>query len=198
MSLLTYLILAVLAAISIAAYMVGLYNRLQSLRNGAEATLSQIRVAMKKRLDMVEGLVASTEAYAHFEMEVLERITDLRAGLGEARPKDLDRIQGESQGLIGKISAVAESYPDLKTSEAMALTMNAIRDVEDEIARYRYTYNNIVQEYNTMLDTFPSSIAASRAGMREEEYLSFEVDELASQGYLPWQEEPRRPEAGWR
>ncbi len=198
MSLLIYLILAGIAAISIAAYMVGLYNRLQSLRNGAEATLSQIRVAMKKRLDMVEGLVASTEAYAHFERKVLERITDLRAGLGEARPKDLDRIQGESQGLIGKISAVAESYPDLKTSEAVAVTMSAIREVEDEIARYRYTYNNIVQEYNTMLDTFPSNIAASRAGMREEEYLSFEVDELARQGYLPWQEEPRRPEAGWR
>jgi len=173
MSLLIYLILAGIAAISIAAYMVGLYNRLQSLRNGAEATLSQIRVAMKKRLDMVEGLVASTEAYAHFERKVLERITDLRAGLGEARPKDLDRIQGESQGLIGKISAVAESYPDLKTSEAVAVTMSAIREVEDEIARYRYTYNNIVQEYNTMLDTFPSNIAASRAGMREEEYLSF-------------------------
>jgi LemA protein len=76
--------------------------------------------------------------------------------------------------------------------------MNAIRDVEDEIARHRYTYNNVVQEFNTKLDTFPSSIIASSAGMRKMEYLSFEEDELRRRGYLSTDNiEPGRPETKW-
>jgi LemA protein len=182
-----------------AFYFVSVYNRLHSLRNGADATLSQIRVAMKKRLDMVEQLVDSIKSYAHFERETLEKITNLRTGLGSADPEELRRINATSKGLLADIRAVAESYPQLKTSETVTITMNAIRDVEEEIARHRYTYNNIVQEFNTKLDTLPSSFVASSAGMRKMEYLSFEEDELRRRGYYTGEEtEPRRPEADWK
>jgi LemA protein len=190
--------LAFVLLLALAFYFISVYNRLQSLRNGAEATLSQIRVAMKKRLDMIEQLVDSVKSYARFESQTLEKITSLRTGINMADPEELKRINATSRGLVADIRAVAESYPQLKTSETVSLTMNAIRDVEDEIARHRYTYNNIVQEFNTKLDTFPSSIIASSAGMRKMEYLSFEEDELRRRGYLSTDNiEPGRPETKW-
>ena len=193
-----FLLLLVLLAI-VGIYFVTIYNRLQSLRNGAEATLSQIRVAMKKRLDMIEQLIDSVKSYAKFERETLEKITSLRTNLGSANPDDLARINGASKGLVGSVLAVAESYPQLKTSEPVVATMNAIKDVEDEISRHRYTYNNIIQEFNTMLVTVPSNMVASFTGMRKMDYLNFEEDELKRRGYLTSEGElePGRPEVKW-
>jgi LemA protein len=191
------LLLALLAVAGI--YFVTVYNRLQSLKNGAEATLSQIRVAMKKRLDMIEQLVDSVKSYAQFEIATLEKITTLRTNLGSASAGELAKINGASRGLVGSVLAVAEGYPQLKTSEPVVATMTAIKDMEDEISRHRYTYNNIIQEFNTMLDTLPSSFIASSSRMRKKDYLNFEEDELRHAGYLTSDEglEPRRPEAKW-
>lgn len=197
---LSALLLVLLAVfVVIVFYFVTIYNRLQSLRNGASATLSQIRVAMKKRLDMVEQLVDMVKSYAHFEKETLEKITSMRTGLMSADARDIRKINSESLSLLSDIRAVAESYPALKTSDAVINTLNAVRDVEDEISRHRYTYNNIIQELNTMIDTLPSSFIASRARLTKQEYLSFEEDELRRGGYLTSEEiEPRRPETGWK
>ncbi len=191
------LLLALLAVAGI--YFVTVYNRLQSLKNGAEATLSQIRVAMKKRLDMIEQLVDSVKSYAQFEIATLEKITTLRTNLGSASAGELAKINGASRGLVGSVLAVAEGYPQLNTSEPVVATMTAIKDMEDEISRHRYTYNNIIQEFNTMLDTLPSSFIASSSGMHKKDYLNFEEDELRHAGYLTSDEglEPRRPEAKW-
>lgn len=191
--------LAAILLLLSALYYISAYNRLQSLRNGAEATISQIRVAMKKRLDMVEELVDSVKSYARFESRTIEKITSLRTNLGSAGPDDLREIDVSSKGLLADIKAVAESYPQLKASETVMITMNAIRDVEDEISRHRYTYNNIVQEFNTRLDTIPSSFIASSGGWRKLDYLNFEEDELRRRGYLASEEglEPGRPDVKW-
>jgi len=193
------LLLVILAAfIIIAFYFVAIYNRLQSLKNGALATLSQIRVAMKKRLDMVEKLVDMVESYAHFESKTLEKITQMRTALSGADPGAIRKINSESQSLLGEVRAVAESYPALKTSDVVINAMNSIYEVEDEISRHRYTYNNIIQELNTMIDTLPSNLIASSARMAKQEYLNFEEDELRSAGYLASEEiEPRQPVVKW-
>ena len=194
-SLLVLFFLGLLLAAAI--YSIITFNRLQSLRNGADATLSQIRVAMKKRLDTIDQLVDSVKSYASFERQTLEKITQIRSGIPSAGPMELAKIEGESRGILGEIQVVAESYPDLKTSETVINTMNTIRDVEDEIARHRYTYNNIIQEFNTMRDTFPSRLIA--AGMSKLDYLSFEEDELRHAGYYTGdEEEPHRPEVAWK
>ena len=197
LSALLFVLLAVF--IVMVFYFITVYNRLQSLRNGASATLSQIRVAMKKRLDMVEQLVDMVKSYAHFEKETLQKITSMRTDLSSADPGDISKINSGSLSLLADIKAVAENYPALKTSDAVINTMNAIRDVEDEISRHRYTYNNIIQELNTMIDTLPFNFIASSARMTKQEYLSFEEDELRQAGYLTSEEiEPRRPETGWQ
>jgi len=199
MSIPLLLIILLALLLIVAFYFVSIYNRLQSLKNGAEATLSQIRVAMKKRLDMIEQLVDSVKSYAKFERDTLEKITSMRTSLGSASPDELEKINGASRGLVGNVLAVAESYPQLRTSEAVTTTMNAIKDVEDEISRHRYTYNNIIQEFNTLLVTVPSNMVASYTGMRKMDYLNFEEDELKRRGYLTSEGdlEPGRPEVKW-
>ena len=199
MDLSTLLLVLLAVFIVIVFYFITIYNRLQGLRNGAFATLSQIRVAMKKRLDMVEQLVDMVKSYAHFEKATLETITSMRTDLSSADPRDIRKINSDSLSLLSDIKAVAESYPALKTSDTVINTMNASREVEDEISRHRYTYNNIIQELNTMIDTLPSSLIASSARLTKQEYLSFEEDELRRAGYLTSAEiEPRRPETGWK
>ena len=126
--LLVSLIILVLV-ISIIIYFFLIYNRFQSLRNAGEATLGQVKVAMKKRLDMIEQLVDSIKSYASFERDTLEKITRMRASVGRASPEELGRIDGESRGILGNILAVAENYPDLKTSETVVMTMNAIKEL---------------------------------------------------------------------
>ncbi len=176
--LVSFFIAIVVVLIFSVIYFFSIYNRLNSLRNAGDATLSQARVAMKKRLDMIEQLVESVKSYAKFEKDTFEKITGMRANLGKAGPGDLTRMDGEMRGLLGNIIAVAENYPALKTSETMTVTMNAIKDTEEEIARHRYTYNNIIQEYNTMLDTVPSKFVGRSAGMSKKEYLDFFDEEL--------------------
>jgi LemA protein len=170
------ILICVVIAIGVALYIISIYNRFFSLKNSAEATLSQIRVAMKKRLDMIEQLLESVKSYARFERETLEKITSLRTAVLKAEPGTLGEIDRETRRLFGNIVAVAENYPDLKTSSTVTSLMESVKSVEDEIARQRYTYNNIVQEFNIMMDTVPSKFIAGLTGLGKLEYLRFEEE----------------------
>ena len=164
----------VLVIIGLILWIVSIYNRFVSLRNSSEATLGQIRVAMKKRLDMIDQLLGAVKSYAKFEKETLERVTAMRASVATAGPGDLNKVEAESRSIFGRLLAVAENYPDLKTSTTVTSLMDSVRGLEDEIARQRYTFNNISQEFNTMMDTIPSNFVAKMMHLVKLEYLQFE------------------------
>jgi LemA protein len=168
----TAIVLLIIAVLVL--YFVSIYNRFISLKNAGESTLGQIRVALKKRLEMIEQLLGAVKSYAKFEKEALEKVTALRAGVTKAGAGDVNAIDRESRAIVGSLFAVAESYPDLKTSSTVGSLMGSIGEMEAEIARQRYTYNNIAQEFNTMAESIPSSFVAALAGMRKMEYLEFE------------------------
>ncbi len=176
MDILTIAIIAivVIAVIAIIAWFVSIYNRFYSLKNAASATLGQIKVAMKKRLDMIEQLLGSVKSYAKFEKETLESVTKMRAMVMGANTEGLKNIDTESRKLFGNILAVAEAYPDLKTSATVTNLMESVKGIEDEISRQRYTYNNVVQEFNTMTDVVPSNFVGRIIGMVKMAYLQFE------------------------
>ena len=174
-SLLFMLVLAI-AVVAIIAYFAGTYNRFFTLKNAAEATLGQIRVAMKKRLDMIEQLVEAVKSYAKFEREALEKITSMRTEISRVGAAGLGEIDRESRTMLGNVLAVAENYPDLKTSTTVTNLMDGVKTVEDEIARHRYTYNNVAQQFNTMQDTIPSRFIASVISLTKIEYLKFEEE----------------------
>ena len=166
----------VLIVIGIVAVMIGIYNRFFSLKNSADATVGQVKVAMKKRLDMIEQLLGAVKSYAAFEKDTLTGVTAMRARIGSAGPGDLNELERESRSVLGRLIAVAENYPNLKTSQTVQDLMGAVKGIEDEIARHRYTYNNIAQQYNTMTDTIPSNLVASIMGFKKLEYLEFGED----------------------
>jgi LemA protein len=176
MDIIAWIILGVVALVIIVLVLwaVGIYNRFVSLRNSSEATLGQIRVAMKKRLDMIDQLLGAVKSYAKFEKETFERVTAMRASVATASPGDLNKVEAESRSIFGRLLAVAENYPDLKTSNTVTSLMDSIKTIEDEIARQRYTYNNISQEFNTMIDTIPSNFIGKLMGLIKLEYLQFE------------------------
>jgi len=171
-----WIVLGVIALVIIGLiiWVVGIYNRFYSLKNSSEATLGQIRVAMKKRLDMIDQLLGAVKSYAKFEKETFERVTAMRASVATASPGDLNKVEAESRSIFGRLLAVAENYPDLKTSTTVTSLMDAVKGIEEEIARQRYTYNNISQEFNTMMDTIPSSFIGRMIGLIKLEYLQFE------------------------
>ena len=164
----------VLVIIGLILWIVGIYNRFVSLKNSSEATLGQIRVAMKKRLDMIDQLLGSVKSYAKFEQETLTKVTAMRAAVATASPGDLNKVEAESRSIFGRLLAVAENYPDLKTSGTVMSLMDSVKNLEDEISRQRYTFNNISQEFNTMVDTIPSNFVAKMMHLVKLEYLQFE------------------------
>jgi len=164
----------VLVIIGLIFWLVGIFNRFVSLKNSSEATLGQIRVAMKKRLDMIEQLLGSVKSYAKFEQETLTRVTAMRAAVATAGPGDLNKVEAESRSIFGRLLAVAENYPDLKTSGTVTSMMDSVKSLEDEIGRQRYTFNNISQEFNTMMDTIPSNFIGKMMHLTKLEYLQFE------------------------
>jgi len=157
-------------------YMIAIYNKFKRLKNAADATLSQIKVALEKRLDMLSELVDSVKSYAKFEKKTLENITKMRSQVMKSNVKGIREIDAEARRLLGEIKVAVENYPELKTSETVNKLMDAVTGIEDEIARHRYTYNNIVQEYNTMTDVIPSSMIASMLGFKKLDYLQFEEE----------------------
>jgi len=176
LDLITIIILVIVAVVIIGLilWFAGIYNLFYRYKNAADATLGQIRVAMKKRLDMIEQLLGAVKSYAKFEKETLTKITEMRASVLKGSPAELNNVERESRALLGTLIATAEAYPDLKTSQTVTSLMDSVKGVEEEIARQRYTYNNIVQQFNTMLDTIPSSFIGRLIGLLKLQYLQFE------------------------
>ncbi|WP_457569975.1 LemA family protein [Desulfurobacterium sp.] len=167
-------IVIIVLLIAIVFYTISTYNRFQVLKNGAEATLGQIKVALKKRLDMISQLVNTVKSHAKFEKETFEKVAALRSGITKAEtPEEISEIEKETRKLMGAINVVVESYPELRTSSIVLELTQAIQDMENEIARHRYTYNNIAQEMNTKIDVFPSNLVASMFGFKKLSYLEF-------------------------
>jgi LemA protein len=178
--------IAAVAVLILIIYIISIYNRFQTLNNGSLATLGQIRVALKKRLDMISQLLDSVQSYAKFEKATFEKVTEMRTNVLKADTGSLANIEAESRKILGNILVSVENYPDLKTSEPVKKLMDSVKDVEDETARHRYTYNNIVQEFNTMTDVVPSNIVASMFRFIKMDYLEFE-EEIGKRPDLKWQ-----------
>ena len=180
------LVITTVALLLVIVYFISIYNRFQTLKNGSLATLGQIRVALKKRLDMISQLLDSVQSYAKFEKATFEKITEMRASVLKADTGAIANIEAESRKILGNILVSVENYPDLKTSEPVRKLMDSVKDVEDEVARHRYTYNNIVQEFNTMTDVIPSNIVASLFRFMKLDYLEFE-EAIEKRPDLKWQ-----------
>jgi LemA protein len=163
------------------------YNRFKRLKNGAESGLAQIKVALKKRLDMITQLVDTAKGYAEFEKSTMTEVTKMRSKVGQiSSAGELSKIGNQSRKILDNIIAVMENYPDLKSNENVKELMKAIQNIEDELSRHRYTYNNIIQEYNTKVDVVPSNLVASIFHFTKLDYLEFDEEEISKRPETKW------------
>ncbi len=159
----------------IAGYVVWFYNRVMQLKIGIENTHKQIEVAMKKRFDMIGQLIDVVKAHMKFEKGVMIKVTKLRA-MPLKTMNDIDKADDLAKSLFAKIVATVENYPNLRSIEAVKDLTSSIRDIESEIARLRYLYNDQVQKLNTTLVIFPNNILARLLGLNREEFLRFKEE----------------------
>ncbi len=170
----TIIVLVVLAVV--AFWIVGIYNKLVTLKNRFKNAFSQIEVQLKRRYDLIPNLVETARGYMSHERETLEAVIAARnqamAGLEAAAKdptngnaiKELASAEGMLGGALGRLSVVMEAYPDLKANQNMMQLSEELTSTENRVAFSRQAYNDQVTDYNTYKLTFPPVIFASVFG----------------------------------
>jgi LemA protein len=183
------LIVLVVLILVVAMAVIGMYNRLVTLRNRYKNAFSQIDVQLKRRYDLIPNLVEVAKGYIKHERETLEAVIQARnaaysAGEQAARnpgdPKTMSALGGaENQlvGALGRLFAVAEAYPDLKANQNMLALQEELSATENKVAFARQAYNDSVMIYNTQREVFPTTIIAGMFNFQEASL--FEIDQTA-------------------
>src|SRR3954468_6456289 len=157
------------------------YNRFVRQRNLVQESWRQIDVELRRRHDLIPNLVETVRGYATQERTVLQAVTEARASAVQTMQASASGVAAQAQvetqlgRALGNLFAVAENYPDLKSSQNFLALQQQLAKTEDRIAAGRRFYNGNVRALNTRVEAFPSSIIASTFHFTKAEY--FEVDE---------------------
>ncbi len=170
-------------------YVIASYNALIRGRNLYRNSFAQIDVQLKRRHDLIPNLVETAKAYMSHERETLEAVISARNMAESARtaaaanPGDPAKMQALAQaegglgGVIGRLFAVAEAYPDLKANQTMMQLSEELTSTENKVAFARQAYNDAVMSFNNSRDVFPTNIIAGMFNFPSAE--SFEITNMA-------------------
>jgi LemA protein len=176
-----WIFLAVIVVL--AFWAVSIYNRLVQLRNRFKNAFAQIDVQLKRRYDLIPNLVEVAKGYIKHERETLEAVIKARnqavtaANAAGANPGNPAAMQGLSQaegaltGMLGRLFALSEAYPDLKANQNMLAIQEELSSTENKVAFARQAFNDSVMEYNTKRESFPDAIFAGMFGFSAAELL---------------------------
>ncbi len=172
-----------------------IYNKLVALRNRFKNAFAQIDVQLKRRYDLIPNLVETVKGYMKHEGETLEAVIAARnqaAGAAQeasGNPGDPAAMSGLMaaeaglSGTLGRLFALAESYPDLKANQNMLALQEELTSTENRIAFARQAFNDGVTAYNVGRETFPSNMVASMFGFGPAELL--QSTEFAEERQVP-------------
>ena len=161
-----------LLAIFVIFFVIGAYNALVTLRNRYKNAYSQIDVQLKRRYDLIPNLVETAKGYLQHERGTLEAVIAARNAAatantraaqnpGEASAmKELSSAESALSGVMGRLFALAEAYPDLKANTTMMTLMEELTSTENKVSFARQAYNDSVMAYNTKREVFPTNIIA--------------------------------------
>ena len=157
--------LAIIIVVLIIIFII-FYNRIVKLNIRCKNAFASIDNQLKRRKDLIPNLVETTKGYMEYETKNLLKIT-------EARTKNISELAQTSEEItknIKMILAKAESYPNLKANELFKNLQIELTGTEDKIAFARQFYNDCVQKYNTVIETFPTNIIANIFKYNKKEY----------------------------
>lgn len=150
----------------------GYYNRFVRLSNRIDNSLSQIDVQLKRRADLIPNLVEAVKGFMKQEKSIMKSVTDARKALVGA--KDLPskmRANNALEGVLGRLFAIAENYPDLKSNTNFLQLQNELTATEDKVAYSRQFYNDSILSYNNSVKLMPGRFFASMYGFKVKEYI---------------------------
>ena len=157
-------------------FVMGSYNGLVGSRNRAKDQWAQVDVQLKKRFDLIPNLVETVKGYAKHEKDTFEQVVEARNKFNSANtPEQEMQAAGELNGVLTKLFALAEAYPELKANQNFMQLQVDLKDTEEKIAYARQFYNDAVLTYTNKLEMFPSSIIANMFKFKEMKY--FEANE---------------------
>lgn len=168
-----YIIIAILViALIIVVSIISISNKLNKAVVKIDEASSGIDVALTKRYDVLTKMIEVVKSYAKHEKETLFEVINLRKNMS-INDKNIENKKMDEN--LNKINVVAESYPELKSSENYKTLQQSIVEVEEHLQAARRLYNSNVSIYNQMLVTFPISIIANNKKMTKKDF--FEADE---------------------
>ncbi|MBV9096973.1 MAG: LemA family protein, partial [Frankiaceae bacterium] len=176
-----WIIIAVVVVLAIA--FIASYNRFVRQRNLVQESWRQVDVELNRRHDLIPNLVETVKGYATQERTVLQAVTEARTAAVTASQSTASGVaaQAQAENTLGRalngLFAVAENYPDLKSSQNFLALQQQLAETEDRIAAGRRFYNSNVRALNTRVESFPSSVIASMFNFSKADY--FEVDDPA-------------------
>ena len=164
--------LIAVVAVFLLIFVVGAYNSLVTLRNRYKNAYSQIDVQLKRRYDLIPNLVETAKGYLSHERGTLEAVIAARNAAvtantraaqnpGDASAmKEISSAESALSGVMGRLFALAENYPDLKANTTMLNLMEELTSTENKVSFARQAYNDSVMAYNTRREVFPTNLIA--------------------------------------
>jgi len=171
------LVLVVIIAL-VVIWAIASYNRLVGMRNQVLNGWRQIDVQLKRRHDLIPNLVNAVRGSMDFERDTLTAVMDARAkALTSTGPADAAQKEGQLSQALGRLLAVAENYPTLKSNDNVKMLQEELSATENKVGFARQFYNDIATRFNTAQQVFPTNIFANALGFKPAEL--FEVTEAA-------------------
>ena len=166
-----WLIVVIVIVVIIALWFIGTYNSLVGLRNRVKDQWSQIDVQLKRRADLIPNLVETVKGYAKHEKSTFEDVVKARNAVANASTKEEEmKANGELSGVLNRLFALAEAYPELKANENFMSLQNDLKESEDKISMMRQFYNDTVLSYNET-----KKLSSINSNDLDEEYIVFWV-----------------------
>jgi LemA protein len=164
--LLVVLVVIVLVVIGFGQY-ISVKNTLVAKNEAVKSTWSQVDVVLQRRADLIPNLVETVKGIVKHEQTVFGEIADARSRLLSATsPQDKIAANQRLDGALGRLLALAENYPQLKSNENFLRLQDELAGTENRIAVERKRYNDTLQDYNTYVQQFPASLFASGMGFK--------------------------------
>lgn len=167
-------IIAVIVLIAIIWY-ITVGNTLIRLRNYKDEAWSGMDVQLKRRHDLVTNLVNAVKGRMLHENDLLTQIANLRSQASSVRGIQQTAVaESQLSDCIGKLFAIMENYPELKTNQNVLQLQESLTELEDDLQKARRYYNGCVREFNNKIEMFPSSIVAGTRGYKKAEFFELE------------------------